>query len=57
MEVIKLENDRGADSTANLWGGKAIGAFTKDQQCNGLEFANSGGGNMNYIKASIYGVK
>ena len=42
---------------ANLWGGKAIGTFTKAIQCNGLEFANSGGGNMNYIKASIYGVK
>jgi hypothetical protein len=24
MEVIKLENDRGADSTANLWGGKFL---------------------------------
>lgn len=40
-----------------LWGGKAIGAFTKAIQCNGLYLTSSGGGTMDYISANIYGVK
>lgn len=38
------------------WTGKAIGSFKSAEQHNGLYVANSGGGTMDYIKLSVYGV-
>lgn len=39
-----------------MWAGKAIGSFKSAQKINGLYLANSGGGNMDYINANIYGI-
>jgi len=55
MAIAQGASSNGA--SANLEGQKSIAAYKDDESIGGFRVINSGGGTMNYIVATVYGVK